>query len=91
MVVLALEPRKAKVGALLAYPDDGPDDGHIGIVTAIGDSDEGRATQVVHGAPGNYLLPAAPGQRHATPRHATPFFPPVPHGCSRLPKGSRLN
>jgi hypothetical protein len=87
MVVLALEPRKAKVGALLAYRDDGPDDGHIGIVTAIGDSDdEGRATQVVHGAPENYLLPAAPGQRHATP-----FFPPVPHGCSRLPKGSRLN
>jgi hypothetical protein len=48
MVVSALEPRKAKVGTLLAYPDDGPDDGHIGIVTAIGDSDdEGRATQLM--------------------------------------------
>jgi hypothetical protein len=62
----ALEPRKAKVGALLVYPDEGPDDGHIGIVTAIDESDdEGRATEVVHCAPENYLLPAAPGQRHA--------------------------
>ncbi|HYN61244.1 MAG TPA: CHAP domain-containing protein [Rubrivivax sp.] len=62
----ALEPRKARIGALLVYPDDGPDDGHVGIVTAIDESnDEGTATQVVHCAPENYLLPAAPGQRHA--------------------------
>jgi hypothetical protein len=59
----ALEPRKAQVGALLVYPDDPPDDGHIGIVTAIDEA--GMATQVVHCAPENYLLPAAPGQRHA--------------------------
>jgi cell wall-associated NlpC family hydrolase len=62
----ALEPRKARIGALLVFPDAGSDDGHVGIVTAIENgADEGPAAQVVHCAPENYLLPAASGQRHA--------------------------
>jgi hypothetical protein len=37
----------------------------------------------VHGAPQNYLLPAAPGQRHATPRHSSHRSRTAARGCRR--------
>jgi hypothetical protein len=69
---------RAVPGMMLVFPKppgqgaDGPP-GHVGIVTEV--AADGRATRVLHCAPTNYLLPAAPGlPRNAIAETGTQMF-----------------